>query len=528
MSSRARIALVLLILVTAGSLLLTGGWAWYLRSPAYRNSCATKLSAALGLPAEIGEVVPRSRRSREFRDVRVSLPERRGLAARCDSALLELKPTATDPNAYELTLRGGACEISTRTWLRADYRTVLESGLRPGFTAEGPQRVQFREMDLTFERASFRARLHNANGLVMFDDPNMGRAAIVCSDFNGHMTATPVTLRAEFSPRDASPTPTPHVQLSRVELVVPALPIASIGLADLVGIGLQTGDFQGRLTYRESDGRHELSVNGAVHGIALAECTEPLLGKRWRGHIPAAQLEELIVANRRPERLRFRGDVHDALVGDVLSLWNLGGVGGELTLHIEAAELSQRGIDRFVASGRCEGLALEQLTAALGWGRLTGRARVVIKDLTVLDNRLSALEGTVIVGASASEPHTIDRTLIATALRRILGIELPSFVPLPEELEYTQLGIRFELKDESLRLFGTHGPRDKTILTIAVAGHELAIVNEPEDPIDLTPFFDELRTRITAHIAAQLQRLGPANPWPGAPSSRPGTSPAPE
>ena len=70
-------------LVLAGSLATTGGYAWYLRSSGYRQACAAYLSERLELPSDIGRVIPRSRCSREFDDVVVWLPDRRGRALSC-------------------------------------------------------------------------------------------------------------------------------------------------------------------------------------------------------------------------------------------------------------------------------------------------------------------------------------------------------------------------------------------------------------------------------------------------------------
>ncbi len=242
------IVLAVLAGLVYGSLLATGGYAWYLRSDGYRKSCAARLSDSLRLPAEIGRVVPRSRNAREFQDVRVWLPERRGEAAYCRRAIVVGQPTANDADAYELQLLGGWCEISTRTWLREDYRTVLESGLRPGFDPDGPRRVVFSGMDLTFEHQGFRAALRDAHGVVAFENPVQGWATVHCNEFNGHTTADAVVLRVEFSPQ------APGVRLDRVELIVPELPIAIVGLEDLAGLGLRTGSFSGRVQYRETDG----------------------------------------------------------------------------------------------------------------------------------------------------------------------------------------------------------------------------------------------------------------------------------
>lgn len=499
------VAIATLAILGLGSLAITAGYAWYLRSARYRDSCAARLSASLGLPAEIGRVVPRSQRTREFDDVRIWLPQRRGEAAFCTSALLTRTPCPEDPEAYELDLRGGHCEISTRTWLREDYRTVIESGLRPGFDPDGPRRVVFSGMDLTFERNRFRATLRGAGGVVSFDQPDLGRATVTCDELNGHVSAAPVILSAEFSPRPQG------IRLDQVELTVPRLPIAIVGLSDLAAVNLRSGTFSGRLAYRETDSRREMTVSGNAFNVNLAECTENLFVQPWRGLAPEVELEELTLVNERPERLRFRSVFTDAVLGDVLAPWGMGDVGGKLVLRVHAADLSPAGIEHFVASGRCEGLSLERVSQSLGWGRMSGRARVVIDDLTINQNHLAALDAQLIVEPNDGQPKWIERELVSAVLRRSVGIELPAF--LPERFEYTRLGVRLEIRDEVLYVFGTHGPRDRAILSIGAGGQDMPVLFEPENSFDLRSQMDKTRARLAAYITKRLQMLTPAEAW---------------
>lgn len=499
------IALFVLTTLSLGSLLTTGGYAWYLRSARYRDSCAARLGTHLGLPADIGRVTPRSHRAREFDDVRVWLPQRRGQAAFCERAIVVRTPQPEDPEAYELDLRGGKCEISTRTWLHEDYRIVLESGLHPGFDPSGPRRVIFSGMDLTFERNRFRAVLHAARGIVVFDQPNIGRATATCDQFNGYSSQEPVVLAAEFSPQSQG------IRLDRVELEVPRLPIAIVGLRDLAGLDLRSGAFSGHLEYRESDHRREMTVNGRAFQIELAECTEKLLVQPWHGLAQEIELEELTLVNERPERLRFRSVFTDAVLGDVLAPWGLAEIGGKLVLRVHAADLSQAGIDHFVASGRCDGLSLERVSQGLGWGQMSGTARVVIDDLTIDRNHLTALDAQIIVEPNNGQPRWIERNLVSELLRRTIGVPLPSF--LPERVDYAQLGVRLEVRDEVLYVFGTHGPREKAILSINVGGQEVPVLFEPENSFDLRNQMNETRARLAAYINERLQTLTPAEAW---------------
>ncbi len=504
-------AVAVLALVTFGSLLVTGGYAWYLRSARYRNSCAQKLSRALGLPAEIGRIVPRSRQAREFQDVRVWLPGRRGEAAFCERAILTNTPQPGQPEAYELDLRGGRCEISARTWLREDYRFMLESGLRPGFSPDGPRRVLLSGMDLAFNRDRFRAVLSDASGLVSFEEPERGRATLWCGQLNGHRAATPVTLLAEFTPQSTG------IRLDLVRLDVPELPIAVVGLDEWAGLGWRSGAFSGQVVYRELDADRQLTVSGKAFRLELSECTKPFVAQPWQGTVPELELEELTLVNGRLERIRFRGVLTDVSAGDVLAPWGCGKIDGRATLRIQAAELSPSGVDHLVASAHCEGVDLAEISAVLGWGGVTGRARVVVDDLTLDQNRLSTLDAEILVQAPDGEPYSIDRNLLSELLRRTIGLPLPTF--LPERFEYTRFGVRLEVRDEVLYVFGTHGPRQKAILSVTLGGEEIPALFEPEAPIDLHAALDNLHRRLAAAIQEGMQQLAPGHVWGSRPAA---------
>ena len=78
MRPRRLLLLAIVAVLMFGSLAVIGGYAWYLRSGGYCQRCAARLESRLSLPSDIGAVVPRARQRREFRDVVVWLPERRG------------------------------------------------------------------------------------------------------------------------------------------------------------------------------------------------------------------------------------------------------------------------------------------------------------------------------------------------------------------------------------------------------------------------------------------------------------------
>jgi len=490
-------ALAFLAALTFGSLGLTVGTAWYLRSNRYRESCAHRLSELLSFPAEIGRVVPRSRRTREFHAIRIWLPQRRAEIAFCQKAVLTQVPDVG--TRYALELRGGKCEISTRTWLGEDYRLALESGLRAGFSLEAPLRVAFSGIDLTFSHGEFQATLADAGGTVWFDQPNLGQATATCYRLNGYSSSEPVVLSMEFTQAASG------IRLTQVELSVPELPVEAVRLASLVGRAIQSGSFTGRLSCQETQSGRQLTVSGEVFQLQLAECTTGLVEPPWEGLVPQAELTGLTLLDGRPIRLGFRGLLTDLRTDRVLATWGLGDVGGRLLLRVHAAEFSPAGVDRLVVSGRAEGIPVEALARWAGRGEMTGLARVVLNDLTITQNRITSLDAQIEIRPNADQRGWIDRELLSQAFQRTVGLALPSF--LPERIEYRRLGFRVDLHDGMLYVLGTHGPRGKAILSISVAGQEMPVLFEPESALDVSAPLERFRTYLTAYATASWQRL---------------------
>lgn len=519
--ARSRLlALLVLAVVTWGSLAYTGGYAGYLHSATYRNRCAGKLSASLGLPAEIGRVVARSWRAQEFRDVTVWLPQRRDRAAVCRRAIVHEAPHKGDPGAWWLELVGGDVEISTRTWLREDYRAVLASGLRPGFDPNGPRKVLFRGINLRVRRDDFAARLEEASGHVLFDDPRHGQALVTSQSFNGHVTTAPVALQGVFSPAGSG------VQVDEITLVTPLLPVSTLGLAKAAGLPLEHGLFRGRVGYREQPEGKALELSGSLFDARLDELTAAWLPRPWHGVVPEVAVEQLRVVNGRPVALSFHGYLRDVHVSDVLAAWGLRDVGGRLDLSVHAADLSEQGVLRVTAAGTCTDVNLEPLSKAMGWGQVAGTVRAQIDDLGIRANELTALTARLDVEPPAAPGATgyVEGRLIAEVARQA-GLRIPEFLlkRLPERIEYRALGVRLEVHDEVLNIFGTHGPEEKTILTVRFAGQDWALINEPGQAFDLRPWLDQARAQLQAALSRPLpdlaepslwEKLGPPPQWP--------------
>lgn len=504
--SRARTALAVLVTVaTVGSLAVIVGYGWYLRSGLYRARCAAALSAAIGLPADIGRVAPRSLWARDFYDITVWLPQRRGRALHCERATLSKLPDNERGDmavgAYEIAMTGGGCEISARTWLADDYRGVFASGLRSGFSPDGPRRVTFGDMDVVLRKNGLQAQFHDAAGYVDFADPLRAHASIVSRRLNDHATAHPVHLAAEIVPWDDG------VRIERLELVLPEVPLEALHLADMIGLPVCSGSFHGQVAYTEHDGGATLTLAGACTGLELPEVTRGLVETPWRGRCERVTLHELRVENGVPTRLRFAGRLAGVHLDDVLPGLGLPDAGEAIVdLDVGVAHIERDRIVRLVASGRARDLSLERLTSALGRGTMSGRVQLRITDLTIEDNRLSSLDAVVRVEPSERQ-NWIESDLLEFVVWQVLKVDLPPI--LPERLEYSELGVRLEVRDEQLVVYGTHGVGGRTILTARLFGADVPLVSEPRGAFDLRPWLDRLRAMAHAQWRPRRHTRGP-------------------
>lgn len=489
-----------LSVLMVGSIGGSGVYAWYLRSAAHRNSCASELSVRLGLPSEIGAIQPLSLSEREFRDVRVYLPDRRDIALQAARARVISHPEPADPTAYQIEVTDGHCEISPRTWLSSDYRTMFDAGARTGFLEGGPRRVTLSNMDLAYARDGFQMRLLGVSGAIDFDE-KFGHGHAFCHKLNDYFSSEPIALTATFSPLGNG------VLLDHLELTIPRLPLAALRIGALWSAQVEHGAFYGRLTYRETGGAREMLVSGTCLDVDLAELTGSLLNPPLRGSCSELEILELRTVDRRPAALRFRGVLKGVQLGDLLAPLGVSDVGGEATLRVREAHLSENGIERLIASGECKGILLTPISRVVGWGRMTGRAHLAIDDLTIENNRVRSLEAAIVVDGPEDDGMWIAGELVRNVVKYVVNITIPPM--LPERIEYSQLGARFDMRDEILTVLGTHGPREKTILTARLFGKDVGLIPEPATTFDLRPWFDVVRTQATEHLARELPRITP-------------------
>lgn len=489
---------LLALLLTTVALLPVGSvlvWAAVLRSDWYATQCAAALSEYVQLPAEIERVRPISSTERAYENVIVWLPQRRGEALRCATAIVRDVPTADDPLAYELELAGGNCEISQHTWLAGDYRDVLDAGLRPVFAEGGPRRVIFSDMRITLAHDGITLTLHGASGTVRFDNPEEGLAAVVCEQLGEYRSPEPIYLGVRFLPTRAG------VRVASLELRVPELPLGRAGLMALADLPEMDARFAGTLRYTESPALNEntlqrvLQLTGRVYALDIGVLANAAGFPGINGHCPEMQLQELRFENGDPARLRFRGALERVTLARLLELLGLPAINAQTTVRVLDADLSQRGIHTLSATADVRDLDMHALVTPLEAGEMNGLLQANITDLRVDDNKLVTLRGRIDITTDNDATKWIDRTLLRAIVEQLLGWSLPAFVTnaMDERITYDRFGVRLEVEQEHLTLHGTHGEGEEFIITGTPFDW---LFRNPRWSLFLTPRLDEVRKKL--------------------------------
>jgi hypothetical protein len=78
-----------------------------------------------------------------------------------------------------------------------------------------------------------------------------------------------------------------------------------------------------------------------------------------------------------------------------------------------------------------------------------------------------------------------------------------------------------EIRNETLRIFGTHGEGEKVILTVRLFGQDLELVKEPAQAFDLRPALDDARRRLAELLRQPLEALERQAGPPPTPAGQP-------
>lgn len=490
---RRRILLVVTVLVVCGSLSATLGYGLYLRSDRYRTGLQRGLADRLNLRVTIGRVRALTTTSRAFHDISATLPTRGDEVFRCAKAVWHDQTRNGQPR-FSLDLVDGWLLVGTHKWSQADYRAMLESGLGLEVADLSLRQVHLDRVDLEWWHPDFALKVRDAIGEVLYDQRGHGRASLIARDLNGQPTEEPIRITARF-------TPGAGLRFHEVQLEVPVIPLSRLGLDQLLRGEVTHGVFRGRLGYRESGAREFIELRGSLEDARLEELTEPVIGGPFRGGVDVV-IDEVVFIDRRLDRLRFRGRLSDLSLVEIVPFLRSSTLQSQVQLRVHQASLRGTAVEYLSATGQATDLSLEAISALVGRGTVTGRLRVQIHDLRVVDDRLQRAEVDLIAVPPNDSPGTIDRALLEWASQELLGLDVARI--LPERIEYAKLGVNLVIEGQTLRVYGTHGRKGKTILTVRVLGRDIPLVGQFDRAFEVGPLVSTIRQRIESY---ELERF---------------------
>lgn len=494
--------LVASLLLVGGSIAATAGYGLRLRSSAHRLQTQQRLSAFLNLPCDIGEIRPLTFSSRAFDRVEVHLADRRARVFQCAQAVWhERGPAAQRVN--DLDLFDGTLAVSADRWQREDYAQVLRSGLEHDFEAIRLGEVRLHDFRLEYRQGLLRLTCARAEGVVTFAGDAAGTARLAAPVINGYTTVEPALISATFSPRAVR-----TAGVRELVLAVPTVPLRVLGIDALLPAPTTRGRFAGRIEYRAGAEAPQLSLAGRLEDASLAELTGGLASGPIRGTLDVA-IDEARVVDRTVTRLIGRGEIHALKLRDLSALFNQP-LDGTADLNVGMADVALGHVNRLIVDGVAEEVSLEPLSALFGQSRITGSLRIQINALRIRNDRIEWADVEVQALPPAGQKEgTIGRKLLLNGLEKGLAFQWPESVSpevLPERIAYTRLEMRLLVRDNRLRVLGTHGLRNNTILTIRILGTEVGVVRTLSHEIDLTPHILRLRESLARRDPHELEQ----------------------
>jgi len=497
MLSRRGLLLLLASVLVGGSLSWTAAYGLRLRSEGYRREVAEDLGRFFELPCDVGRIRGHTFSSRLFEEVSVWLPNRRDKVFHCRKAIWR-EHDATQTN--ELDLADGLLQLGTDRWVRSDYRQVLRSGLGHDFKDLRLARVRLDGFEIRFERGNFVVHCRDTSGEIDMSDPRDGVARLTAYELNGRRVSPGVQIHARFLPSSG-------LEVSELTLALPEMPLASIGLGTALGGEIASGSFSGGVRYIGSLSEPRTVIAGELRDADLSDLTRGIPFGPLRGRL-TVKVDEAIVSGATLTHFRGSGQVMNFSLRPFAPLLGSENLSGNASLNIDAMDIALGKVNRLRLSGDFSDLSLADWLRPLGRGSATGRMSIRVNNLELVGEQIKSADVELSVVPVGGRAGTIDRELLLSAAQRAFDFSWPGSVPqelLPDHVEYAECGTRLLIRDNKLRILGTHGPKNNTILTIRVFGQPIGVLREQARTYDLTGFLAECWARLRSYQQDQLR-----------------------
>ncbi len=484
MLRRRKILVAVCVALIPGSIAAALGFALHLRSASYRESLAARLSERLGMSVEIGRIRPLSLQSKALERVSVSLGNG-GDQVFAGNRVVWSTMEGRGSRRYVLDLADGWLKVGSRAWTAIEYQRLLSGGFRHDFVTMGLAEVRLKDIDLRFTHPSMDFRAGGSSGLVLFEEDGTGQAALNCTRLNGVQVAEPINIAARFIPGE-------QWKMQEIRLAVPTIAVGALGIENLLRHEVSSGEFAGSVVCRETPGGTVLSVEGALLGAKLDDFTTQLPGGPYHGTLDI-DVDEAVIARRALRKLDAHGRLSGVRLDQVLPRLARAATAAPLTVQVDQVRVLDGRLAYLSARAQCNDVPTEALSTLLGHGTITGSARLNVASLTVVDEVLRYADVTIAVVPPPDAPGLIDRQLIGKAAQAWLGMDVAA--AFPEQVEYTQLGVRLVLDEGELEVLGTHGLQGRAILTIKLLGREWEAVSQPDQTFEVPDLLALLRSR---------------------------------
>ena len=498
-----KLLLTFTILIVGGS---TGWTTWQgvrLRTDWYHRNVVADLTEFFEMPCEVGRIEPRTFSSRVFNDIAVRLPQRIDAAPvfSCGQAVWT-KRTSEGVPANELELHKGLINLGAEGWQLSDYSQVLQSGLGHDFNDLNLAKVTLADFELAFRKGLFAIRCRDATGEITFPSPREGLAYLTAYEFNGYRVSEGVRIHARFEPKKG-------VRMHEVFLDLPAMPLNQIGITMAGGGELTAGRFAGRVEYQNDDGTGESAVKlrGELSNANLAEISSGFSLGPLAGRI-SINVSEARVSKSLLTHLRGRGRIDGLTLESLARMLNREHLAGEAHLNVLWADFALGHINELSVSGLLQNVSLAEMLAPLGEGTATGSLAMRVNSFRIADDRIAAADIEITALPPPGTVGTIDRSLLIGAAQKAAGFEWPGWLPealVPDKIEYVECGVRLLVRDNKLRILGTHGDGGRTIITLKIMGRTFGLVKERPGVIDLTPWIEEGLARDRAYDPTRMR-----------------------
>jgi hypothetical protein len=492
---RRWIILTLTVVLVVGSLAASTAYALHIRSERYRQYVMKGVSRFLGLPTEIGGVIPLSSRSRGFESVRIWLPAHQVQIFDAQRAVWHNARTPQERN--RLDLFDSWLLLGDDQFSREDYEIMLRHSLGLDLKSLDLANIRFENSDILWRQEDFELRVQRTSGDVAFDPDGRGRASLAAYVLNGETVDEPIHVAATF-------TPGAGLVFHHIALDVPRIPLGALALEKLLATKITGGWFAGTLSFRQVGNEPEFSLRGRLADARLAELTTRVIGGPFTGSANVI-LTEATFTRDAMQSLAFSGDLEDLRLNEFAPLLNQRELDGSLDLHVHQLDFHGGKLAHLSAAADASDLSMAALTQLLGKGVITGTLEVKVNSLLVVDDTIQWADVDLHVTPPQGESGTIDRDIIRAAADKALGIDLGRIGSLlPEKVEYLQLGAKLLIDHDQLRVQGSHGRDNQTILTVRVLGQEIGIIKQPKKVFPVSELLAALRARAAQHDPQEL------------------------